>query len=88
MKINLTIKTNNNIPQIPPMDGEDGYCLHYLKDGVVHGGYSFLSDGIDEFGFCRIQLDVSEEVFNRMLSDDSFEVKDWEVVLEELENHI
>lgn len=54
---------------LPPMDDSgDGYCLHYVEDGVTKGGYSCVGL-VPQAPTCVVQVEVSAAVLTSMQAD-------------------
>lgn len=83
MIVNVLTTMENGAPLLPPMSADDGYCLHHADPvtGELRGGYSLLAE--QNNGDVRVQVDVSPEIYTRMVSDPALNLREVEIILEE-----
>lgn len=75
----------NGEPKLPPMDAPGGYCLHYVENGVVKGGYSLLCEAPQTPNTVLVQVECSEAVFAQMIDDPALDIQWYEEVVEDAE---
>lgn len=60
--------TNKHEDNLPPMESDDGYQLHFTEGGVLKGGYSCISEAPMPHTL-TVQIEASEAVLDLIAED-------------------
>lgn len=85
MKVDVLTVMQDGQPLLPPMSAENGYCLHYVENGVLKGGYSLLCEAPQTPNTVMVRVECLEDVFVQMIDDPALDIQWWQEVHDEEE---